>query len=68
MLKHLQAIATPKPPVIIITAYANKDPSVAAAVRDPNVFQCQSKPLNHELLLGAVHLCTKTQSLRGGKR
>ncbi|MBI5625337.1 MAG: response regulator [Elusimicrobia bacterium] len=64
VLQHLNAIQGPKPPVIIITAYASKDPDVAKAIKDPNVFQCQAKPLNHELLLGALHLCTKTQPLR----
>ena len=64
VLNHLNSLQGPKPPVIVITAYEVKDPAVAQAVRDPNVFQCQSKPLNHEMLIGAVHLCAKTQSLR----
>ncbi|MBI4676175.1 MAG: response regulator [Elusimicrobia bacterium] len=67
VLQHLKTVEGPRPPVIIITAYANKDPAVAEAVKDPNVFQCQAKPLNHEMLLGAVHLCAKTQSLKGGQ-
>ncbi|MFA6318163.1 MAG: response regulator [Elusimicrobiota bacterium] len=64
VLEHLGGVQGPKPAVIVITGYGTKDPIVAKALKDPNVLQCQAKPLNHETLLGAVHLCTGTQPLR----
>ena len=63
VLKHLKTQPAPLPPVIVITAYENRHPSVQEAVMDPNVVQCLAKPLNHELLIEALHRYMKTEPL-----
>jgi signal transduction histidine kinase/CheY-like chemotaxis protein len=55
VLKHLKTVPGPIPPVIVITAYENRHPTVVEAVMDPNVVQCLAKPMNHEVLIEALH-------------
>lgn len=66
VLKHLKTAAQPIPPVIVITAYENRHPSVQEAVMDPNVVQCLAKPLNHDLLIEALHRYMKTEPVDPG--
>ena len=63
LLLHLKTLAGPVPPVIVITAYEKRHPSVSAAMMDPNVVQCLGKPLNEEALLGSLHRYLKTVPL-----
>lgn len=67
VLQHLRSAPKPVPPIILITAFQGKHPAVAEAIRDPNIFRCHSKPLDHEMLLGALYLCTQTQSIKSSK-
>jgi len=63
LLAHLKTLPGPVPPIIVITAYEKRHPSVSAALMDPNVVQCLGKPLNEEGLLGALHRYLKTEPL-----
>lgn len=63
VLKHLKASGGPVPPVIVITAYENRHHTVQEAVMDPNVVQCLGKPMDHSVLLEALHRYVKTEPL-----
>lgn len=60
VLKHLRSYKDQPPPVIVITAYQNRHPAVNEALQDPNVVQCLGKPLDHNMLIGALHRFTNT--------
>lgn len=51
----------PIPAVIVITAFEKRHPDVQKAVMDPNVVQCLGKPINNDLLVGALHRYTGTE-------
>ncbi len=63
VLKHLKSVSGPIPPVIVVTAYEPRHPSVVEAIMDPNVVQCLAKPVNHEVLVEALHRYLKTDPL-----
>lgn len=65
VLKHLRKVTGPIPAIIVVTAYEQRHPTVIEAVMDPNVLQCLGKPINHEVLLGALHRYLKTESIKG---
>ncbi|MBI3289160.1 MAG: response regulator [Elusimicrobia bacterium] len=65
LLRHLKTLPGPVPPVIVITAYEKRHPDVNSAIMDPNVVQCLSKPLNDNVLIGALHRYLKTEPLGG---
>ncbi len=63
VLKHLRTASQPIPAVIVITAYEQRHPTVIEAIMDPNVLQCLGKPVNHEVLIEALHRYLKTEPL-----
>lgn len=63
VLKHFKDKPGPVPPILVITAYEKRHHSVQEAMMDPNVVQCLAKPLQHELLLEALHRYLKTEPL-----
>ena len=63
VLKHFKGKTGPVPPIIVITAYEKRHHSVQEAMMDPNVVQCLAKPLQHEILLEALHRMLKTEPL-----
>lgn len=61
VLSYLRAGGVdPIPPVIVLTAHDKRHPDVQKALMDPNVTQCLNKPLNNEMLLGALYRYTNT--------
>ena len=64
VLEHLKGAAGPIPPVIVITAFEHRHPSVSAAIMDANVVQCLSKPVDRDTLLGAIHRYLKTEPVQ----
>lgn len=67
VLEHLKSLPGPVPPVLVITAYGDRDPRVTAAMMDPNVVQCLSKPINPKVLLEALHRYLKTEPLKSSE-
>lgn len=63
VLNHLKGLPGPVPPVLVVTAYGDRDPRVTTAMMDPNVVQCLPKPINTHLLLQALHRYLKTDPL-----
>jgi signal transduction histidine kinase/CheY-like chemotaxis protein len=61
ILKHLQGLSGPVPPVIVITAFDKVHPKVREAVMDANVVQCLAKPLDNDILLEALHRYLRTR-------
>ena len=55
VLEHFRRQGGPVPPIIVVTAYQDRHPAVVAAMQDPNVTQCLSKPLNTGAFVGALH-------------
>ena len=64
VLKHLRTSTKTLPAIIVITAYEQRHPTVIEAVMDPNVLQCLAKPINHEVLIAALHRYLKTKSIK----
>ncbi len=63
VLKHLKAVSGPIPPIVVITSYEPRHPSVVEAIMDPNVVQCLAKPVENYVLLEALHRYLKTEPL-----
>lgn len=60
VLKRLEALGGPVPPVIVVTAYAQTK-EVQAVMNHPHVALFMSKPINQEKLLEALHRVAKTR-------
>ena len=55
VLDYLKSTDTPRPIVLVITAFQDQHPVVMAALRDPNVTLCLRKPIDTDRLLEALH-------------
>lgn len=67
VLAYLKVSTEPVPPIIVITAFENRHPTVQKALMDENVLQCLGKPINSDMLIGALHRYLKTEPLAGSE-